>query len=247
MIAVKERPILFSASMVRALLDGSKTQTRRIVKPANVARAGSDGVELWTGFMGWQLAETLLADQSLSTSKHTRCPYGQPGDRLWVRETWAQPAALDPGPTVYRADYPACVPPQFTNLPSVDEITWKPSIHMFRRGSRILLEIVAVRIERLNDCSESDAKAEGVLDLDADDWQRPEVRTKEGWALCTTCAGTGLHNTLAPNGGVNCDVDCHECDTHVKLYRHLWESINGAGSWAANPWVWVIEFKRVAI
>ncbi|KJK24032.1 hypothetical protein UB46_12945 [Burkholderiaceae bacterium 16] len=90
----KERPILFSTSMVRAILDGRKTQTRRIVKADNLARHGADGVELWTGFMGWQPAEAIFADQSLSTNRETRCPYGSPGDRLYVRETCrAQPRA----------------------------------------------------------------------------------------------------------------------------------------------------------
>ena len=119
------------------------------------------------------------------------------------------------------------------------------SIHMPRWASRILLEIVSVRVERLNDCSEADAKAEGVMQLDADDWPRPETRTKDGWQLCPTCAGTGLRSTLGVGGGVNFDVDCTDCDTHLKLYRHLWEAINGAGSWAANPGVWVVEFARV--
>jgi hypothetical protein len=194
---VKEHPILFSAPMVRALLDGSKTQTRR---PYKARRHPDTGCEI--------AASELVREQQHVVDRI--CPYGQPGDRLWVRETWAQPAALDPGPTVYRADYPACVPAHFTNLPSVDEITWKPSIHMFRRDSRILLEIVAVRVERLNDCSEADAAAEG--------WTR--------------------------RADVSNDPQVH-ADAARDWYRDLWESINGASSWTANPWVWVIEFKRI--
>ena len=251
---MNERGILFSAPMVRALLAGTKTQTRRVCEqqpyPNGTWNVQLQDFQCHNDFLPPSAMLMDAGGKALYTTSdlegwESECPYGLAGDRLWVRETWAKPAALDPGPTVYRADYPACVPPGFENLPAVDEITWKPSIHMFRRDSRILLEIVSVRVERLNDISEADAKAEGVIQLDADDYKRPEVRTKEGWALCPTCAGTGLHDTLGPNGGVNCDVDCRDCDTHVKLYQHLWESINGAGSWASNPWVWVVEFRRV--
>ncbi|MFM0324814.1 hypothetical protein [Caballeronia glebae] len=144
---MKERPILFSAPMVRALLDGRKTQTRRVVKPQ------PDGVLPGTNTPFWK-------DRG---GREAICPYGKRGDRLWVRETWAQPAALDPGPTVYRADYPACVPTGFENVPSIDEITWKPSIHMPRAMSRITLEVTSVRIQRLQDISESDVEAEGTF------------------------------------------------------------------------------------
>ncbi len=132
------------------------------------------------------------------------CPYGQPGDRLWVCETWAQPTTLDPGPTFYRADYPRCVPPQYENVPLVDAITWKPSIHMPRSQCRLVLEVTGVRVERLNHISESDARAEGV------DHIRDKVPTARD------------------------------------SFRYLWETLYGAESWTANPWVWVIEFKRVA-
>jgi hypothetical protein len=211
----KERPILFSAPMVRALLDGSKTQTRRIVKPQPHIDAagnfcvgkscyGQDGAgrPVTKAFVEWH------------------CPHGKPGDRLWVRETWAQPAALDPGPTVYRADYPACVLKGYENVPAVDDITWKPSIHMFRRDSRVLLEIVSVRVERLDDCSAADAVAEGIRRV-----------------------GPGFERWHPDPADVH-----HTGSTQDPLlaYRGLWESINGAGSWAANPWVWVVEFKRVA-
>lgn len=84
-----------------------------------------------------------------------------PAIGLWVRETWAQPAALDPGPTVYPADYPACVPNGYENIPPAEAITWKPSIHMPRSLCRLVLEVTGVRVERLNDCSEADAIAKG--------------------------------------------------------------------------------------
>lgn len=260
---MKERPILFSGAMVRALLDGSKTQTRRVCKQQPYSNGhGWDGNDIMC-HNDYLPPSAMLMDYREGGATYTAsnmegwdfcCPYGQPGDRLYVRETfgevydWCDHPEMPGAPTErwhvewkYRADG------EEPERLSIDGAFtgWKPSIHMPRAASRILLEIVSVRVERLNECSEADSKAEGVMQLDAEDWQRPEVRTKEGWALCPTCAGTGLHSTLGANGGVNFDVDCHDCDTHVKLYRNLWESINGAGSWAVNPWVWVVEFKVV--
>lgn len=198
MTAIKERPILFSAPMVRAILEGRKTVTRREVKK----RAALDC--LAAGFEPSFLA--LPGNSDL-------CPYGQAGDRLWVRETWAQPANLDPGPTVYRATYPDCLKGQgWENLPPAEAIRWKPSIHMFRRNSRILLEVTDVRVERLQHISRSDIRAEGLEcppDLGSDD--------------------------VSPNYR----------DWYPAAWRELWESINGPDSWSANPWVWVVEFKRV--
>jgi len=166
----RERPILFQGAMVRALLNGSKTQTRRIVKASDLARAGAEGPELWTGFMGWQPAEAVLADQSLSTSKQTRCPYGQPGDRLWVRETHRPIFGQTCG--LINVDYRADPRAKWERLGDASDclikLKWTPSIHMRREYSRILLEIVSVRVERLHEISEADAAAEG--------WRRrPEV------------------------------------------------------------------------
>jgi hypothetical protein len=234
-----ERPILFSAPMVRALLDGTKTQTRRELKRQPWASCSiEEGNAGESPFVYSALHGPGPGHDVEESRTPCRCPYGQPGDRLWVRETWAQPAALDPGPTVYRADYPACVSAQYENVPSAEEITWKPSIHMFRKDSRILLEITGVRVERLQDISEVDADAEGCERLEYERYERDP-------ALCPKCDGLRLHRELGPGGGVIEDVDCIECDTYVKRYRHLWESINGAGSWDANPWVWVVEFRRV--
>jgi hypothetical protein len=180
---MKERPILFSAPMVRALLDGTKTQTRRAVKyPA------PDGKSGWhPTATGWNFLP--------GGSDRPVCPYGRIGDQLWVREAWA-PKAIDPECTTvaYRATDDECNGP------------WKPSIHMPRWASRILLEVTGVRVERLLDISESDAIAEGV-----------EPLTHPG-AVFRPAASA---------------------------YSDLWEQINGTGSWAANPWVWVVEFKVV--
>jgi hypothetical protein len=177
---MKERGILFSAPMVRALLAGSKTQTRRICKVRDV-----NGAPL-TSYMGDALAALI----------RQHCLYGQPGDRLWVRETW-QRDPLNDGKFLYRA----------TQRCETVFDKWIPSIHMFRYASRITLEVTGVRVERLRDISETDAKAEGTT---------PSI------------VGDDLEHLKYRAG-----------------YQTLWESINGAGSWAANPWVWVVEFKKV--
>lgn len=200
----RERPILFSPEMVRAILAGTKTQTRRVCKPAELAGLSFvvgpfDCPELGRGFFGDEEGDVQF-----------QCPYGRQSDRLWVREAWAQPTTLDPGPTFYRADYPACVPPHFENVPPVDQVKWKPSIHLRRDQSRILLEIIAVRVERLQDISETDAIAEGVN-------VHPDHHEK-------------------PRGSIY---------SPVQAYRDLWEFINGPDAWAVNPWVWVVEFRRI--
>lgn len=213
---MKERPILFSAPMVRALLNGTKTQTRRVVKPQPVELPDFNRGRLSYNVRGsvYRAWNPAVMDP--------RCPYGQRGDRLWVRETWTQ-ACVHPrqGDEVfYRAD--GEVAPEFE--------PWIPSIHMFRWASRILLEIVSVRVERLQDISEADAMAEGLTALTKDGrtikFGIPDMDGEPG----TDDIGWPWSTWLLSARGA---------------YRKLWESINGPGSWEANPWVWVIEFKRV--
>lgn len=206
---MKERPTLMSAPMVRSLLNCTKSQTRRVVKPRKDA------------VFGCLLQPHELAGE-INAGDFENCPYGQPGDRLWVREAWAEVGTCDPGLIVYRADYPHCVPRHYENVLPASEIRWKPSIHMFRRHSRINLEITGVRVERLQDISEADAIAEGV---------EPIPYTGEN-------AGPNKFSILLDGCWFN-------APTAVEVYRVLWESINGDGSWATNPWVWVVEFKRV--
>ncbi|WP_373379858.1 hypothetical protein [Cupriavidus nantongensis] len=190
---MKERPILFSGAMVRAILDGRKTQTRRVAKEF-------DGLDV---------------DKVLARFPHQRgCPYGEPGDRLWVRETFSRLEAFD----FFHADVPEDVPGFWYWADG--NPTWgdwsrpKPSIHMPREACRIQLEVTDVRVERLNDCSEADAIAEGIA---------PEL---DGW---TDYSNPSCQMFISP----------------VDSYRTLWDSINGAGAWDANPWVWVVEFRRI--
>jgi hypothetical protein len=171
--------------MVRALLDGSKTQTRRVVKPQ-------------PSFFG-SMTDPNAPFKTLDAGLHCqiRCPYGPPGDRLWVRETFLVPdqRASTFSPWVYAADYGEQERPQ---------TRWKPSIHMPRAASRITLEVTGVRVERLQDISRGDAMDEGC----------PFPNMAQG-------------------------------DDPRKWYADLWKTINGDGSWDANPFVWVVVFKVV--
>lgn len=203
---MKERPILFSAPMVRALLDGSKTQTRRAlrVQPLDVLPMEGDKAGCqWVG---------LMTRDPAPKGTVFRCKFGVPGDLLWVRETWyCDDYRVQKGPylevdgarelTVYFADNPRPY--------EAEQPIWRPSIHMPCWASRILLEIVSVRVERLQDISEADARAEGTP------------------------------------GGHSAIQDYPYAATPIEHYRWLWDLINGASRWDANPWVWVVEFKRV--
>ena len=223
MSKTKDRPILFSGDMVRALLDDSKTQTRRVAKTE--ITMGRDSI--LAPHRGQKHAPVFLLPEHAADAVAC-CPYGQPGDRLWVRETWQGPLLKEfeidadadwhlpshihqyqnPAHCVYAADGgPA---PEYTDLDDNMRNDWRPSIHMFRWASRITLEITSVSVERLQDISEADALAEGSLDWAAK--QNTPVRDLPEARL---------------------------------VYRQLWEQINGPGSWDVNPWVWVVSFKKV--
>jgi hypothetical protein len=250
---MKERPILFNAPMVRALLAGTKTQTRRVVKPQPEVQ--HDGEPYWFvgGYRAWQHRSTT--DVLRRGGNPILCPYGQPGDRLWVREAHSigpgPGVPLQPGETAGALRWPHIT---YSADGAVErrDTRWKgafgmgrPSIHMPRWASRITLEIVSVRVERLKEISEADARAEGCERLDDGEPGYVE-RYKPDWKLCPQCGGTRLYTAIGAGLGALPDTDCLRCDTYAKRYRHLWESINGAGSWDANPWIWVGEFKPVA-
>lgn len=155
-VAAKERPILFSAPMVRAILEGRKTQTRRVVKPQPI------GADYWTRSDTVYPQGLFWPNRINSEPAFLKPRYGQPGDRLWVRETWAHVGCEDEGVPehyVYRADGG-----DYSDWESLEgePFRWRPSIHMPRWASRLTLEITGVRVERLQEISETDAKAEGV-------------------------------------------------------------------------------------
>lgn len=145
MTTPREHPILFSGAMVRAILEGRKTQTRRVLVPQPC---------------GGIRASVFSPSGIGHPWAWLRSPYGHPGDRLWVRETWANPAEAQ-HLVLYRADYPQCVPAHVENVPPVESIRWSPSIYMRRIHSRITLEVTEVRVQQLQDITEDDARAEG--------------------------------------------------------------------------------------
>jgi hypothetical protein len=159
-VAVRERPIIFSAPMVRALLDGTKTQTRRVVNRVQTVGPVTEFGPSDTRGYDWTFrCPRMLLHDVTHEQLMKRCPFGQPGDRLWVRETHVITNANE---VVYRADYPKNAEERgMENIPPESAVRWRPSIHMPRWASRITLEIVDVRVERVQDISNEDAIAEG--------------------------------------------------------------------------------------
>jgi len=183
------KPILFSTEMVKAILRGQKTMTRREVKGSFLTILNND----------WPTGENVV-------SKGLFSPYGRPGNILWVRETFS-PSSFTESGFIYKADdTPLCS-------------GWKPGIHMPKQACRIFLEIVDVRVERLQNITEEDAEKEGV------------------------------HKQFQPlfnEDRYKCYMFKNQCwRSAISSFQSLWSSINGVESWDKNPWVWVIEFKRI--
>lgn len=220
---MRERPILFSTPMVQAILAGRKTVTRRTVKP----QPPEDDAPLATGWFHPETADGGPGPHTFGVygvDWHVRCPYGAPNDWLWVRETWSArtargfwaASARDVGSLdvkIYRASWPTPSRPAPPH--------WLSPIYMPRWASRITLEVVSVRVERLQEITEEDARAEGVRPSDAavvfqnDASGRPHQRSDMGM-------------------------------THLGAFAVLWDQINGKRApWASNPWVWRVEFRRV--
>ncbi|WP_238874203.1 hypothetical protein [Achromobacter xylosoxidans] len=220
---MRERPVLFNGAMVQAMLAGTKTLTRRVVKP-------------WVPALGVDAVPADISYLPDFTCYRAACPYGQPGDHLWVREAWRSTADLDKhsgsqiadlcldagynvpwAPIQYEADG-ARRDWRHTSTPPHDG---PPQPGRYRHGRfmprwacRLVLEITGVRVERLQDISEADAQGEGCAPawLDADD---------------------------------NQTVHAHRQPTYRQGFARLWREINGPSSWDANPWVWVVEFRRL--
>lgn len=235
---VKIRPILCSGPMVRALLSGQMTQTRRVInpQPAPFVQATPDShpPARPEPYLDSYCGEKKTPENPRGMSRDwcwwtrdnrpgptvARCPYGVPGDRLWVRETWGYYPGSLPGeePLLYRADCPEAPGdwPSYRRGPIADFVVWKPSIHMPRWASRLTLEVTEVRVQRLTSITDEDAIAEGVEQLD-----RPGF-----WKA----------------------YDCREgfCTTAARSFETLWQSINAKRApWDSNPLVWAISFKVI--
>lgn len=246
-----ERPILFSGAMVRAILDGRKTQTRRVVKlPWKVeSEIGGRPFRIHRDQCGvddcdFRHTDDPRDDETLDCGGYeldlegraARSLYGAPGDRLWVRETWGLPPSYDPkkhgdlksmpriGPVCFAADYTT---PDGALRPAWDGGKWRPSIHMPRWASRLTLEVTWVRVERLQAISEEDAKAEGARHF-------PDLPVGP------------IGHYSPPRWSMEAPENTDQCLGSPRwAFANLWQKLNGAGSWDANPWVWVITFKRV--
>jgi hypothetical protein len=228
----RERPILFSGPMVRAILEGTKTQTRRIVKPQPPAWIDEFGYTAFTpkGHISGRGYWRGVPGDEGPGEKFFRSQYGIPGDRLWVRETHAiVPATAyslsrDNGEqlahrtspdgdewAVYHEGWDRCRPGR-----------WRPSIHMHRWASRITLQVTGVRVERLQEITEDDAAAEGAPSMAA-------------------------VTRVDPVFGTSTSAKVRDEGTHRYGFHVLWDRINGKrATWDSNPWAWVIEFRRVA-
>lgn len=235
----RERPILYGGPMVRAYLAGLKWQTRRVVKPQPSEHhwRGLPGYEMKLsgpllmadGRLGVRFHHTIPQNREWDSDRWVMCPYGAPGDRLWGRETFRFTDPFDKdspvrvGERCLDAGYPKPWAPiqyeadgartNWINVGSVRDYKpapgkLRPGIHMPRWASRITQDITAIRVERLQDISEADCRAEGC------------------------------------NGGHGSIPNYPYSATPREHYRHVWEAINGAGSWDANPYVWVIEYPR---
>jgi len=217
---MRERPILFSGPMVRAILAGNKTQTRRTNGLAYFSSPDNDPD-------GWCCARVTdgHAYMVYENSPHERavpCPYGQPGDRilcggdlLYVRETWAAPHAYDHLPPRM---IPRDAPIHYAATEDRGDLLWRPSIHMPRWACRLVLEITRVRVERLQQISDADCWAEGIEEYDG---------LLDEAEICRLAKAMG-----------------RSIEDPQPIFAALWEQINGAGAWDANPWVWVMEFRR---
>lgn len=231
-IAERFSPILMSAGNAQKCHNESKTMTRRIIKPQPLE------ISWFEHQQGW----CARVREDMGSAEHPAyvmmpCPYGKVGDLLWVREPWAFPgeeALMYQGNPDDVALYEKWMKGE--NYP---KIKWTPSIHMPRWACRTVLEITEIRVERVQEISEDDARAEGITRRDPlpDDYSRnlpcSHCGQRKSQHVGTVRVCFGSHGEIFNSG------------TFKGGFYWLWESINGAGSWDANPWVWVIGFKKV--
>lgn len=227
---MKEIPILFSTPMVQAILEGRKSQTRRILKDKHVL---------------YSLDVNKVIPEYFKDGDGGWCPYGQPGDVLWVRESWGVGSRSDPfqgsvdgiefkADSKFIDDIESLPLHSFENFDygNYDKSGWRPSIHMPKAIARIWLQVESVRVERLQDICQHDAGEEGVeyFNVDWDAFEGGELLadyTNYTWRDDPTYEDYHFPTFANP----------------VDSFRTLWQSINGAESWQANPWVWAIQFK----
>lgn len=237
----KEIPILFSTQMVQALLADTKTETRRTIKP----QPDENGVTFMKNApLDWEAHYKEEwkpwkwdTEQGETIAKH--CPYGQPGDWLWVRESFVSGFKMDDGCFAYDDEGNHIEKIWYkadgdlhnwwtgdSDFPS-ENIPWKPSIHMPKAAARLWLEVLEIKVERLQDISEADAMAEGI------EWQ---IKYPEDYPTLRYYRDYMFKNRFAAGMLFG----------PKQSFKSLWQSINGPESWNANPWLWVVKFKIIS-
>jgi hypothetical protein len=221
---INEKPILFSTDMVKAILAGNKIQTRRVVKPQfKVAH------EVFT-YQGNTYVQTELLERDKNPLNGCiKCPYGQAGDKLWVREAWQaakEHGEYDKSSVMYKADitqrdldYEGC------------DWDWRPSIFMPRKFSRITLEITEARVQRVQEISEADAIAEGIPAFAPNGIIQESTIPRKQYSVLWDKINGKVHN--------------RQFTLDDKSNRHWVKDQVGEYSWSSNPWVWCISFKRI--
>jgi hypothetical protein len=261
---IRERPILFSSPMVRAILAGQKTMTRRIVKPQPEPHDFGQGAGPVPAFTGRGVVPGMLAIGvsvfNAGDRAYVRCPFGV-GQRLWVRETWGVGTRPDPAEgwrdgIEYRADEIGMADtadlPLYTVEPP-DGATllqhgrrWRPSIHMPRWASRLTLEVTSVRVERLQGISEEDAQAEGLRSQEGDGGGAGPGFKWRGLGYHGGGIGDFGPTFHVPGDGGRCRCLVAGPSPAQCAFRELWDQINGERApWRSNPWVWAVAFKAV--
>lgn len=232
---MKSTPILFKLPMVQAIREGRKTQTRRIIDPQPIPDRHFPYGRLEWNPRNLHYTECNVAWRPLSNAfedyiQNGHCPYGKPGDWMWGKETWrtvdsldhVKPSNIRPGAPIEYAAGGNNVP-GFEGQPLTGMGKWRPSIFMPKWMSRIILEVVSIRAQRLQDITEEDSIAEGCS---------PETRAE----------GTLFRGSIHPVKGTHKVFPCAKA-----AYRDIWESINGPGSWERNDYVFAVKFKEVKL
>jgi hypothetical protein len=215
----KEIPILMSSPMVQAIIEGCKTMTRRIVEPQPEVYGCS---AKWKRYIS--KAPKEWSDQlHLTTFLSDKSPYGKPGDILWVRESFN----VEQYPVAPEGDHDELLYYYRATENKYPDMKWRPSTHMPKVAARIWLEVTDVRIQRLQDISEQDAIAEGIMFYIDEHWKRPRYKD-----YLADASGYGHPDHDYPTVGIA-----------VTSFSTLWCKINGEKSWYLNPWVWVLSFN----